>query len=192
MIHVTAVDPDIRNLSFGYLSWEAGRFHTLKVRCLKIGPSLKGVDAAVAMCRHPGLSNAVNSLKTLLVVEGQDTTYTGRTNTAKTSDLMGLSLVAGAVISQSESETVYHPTPHAWKGSVPKHINQTRTLSRLGIKYTMKGGKEPYPVPLQHERFCLEDNINPGDWKDINDALGMALWGLEKYLRENRLWSGRV
>ena len=189
MIHVTAVDPDTHALAFAYLGWEDGKVRSLKVRMLKIGKSVKHREAALAMCQHPDICEAIKEYNPVaLVVEGQDSRYTGKTNAALTRDLLSLALVAGAVVGQAWTvEDIYSPLPHAWKGSTPKKINQCRTLNRLGVKYTMKGGQDPYPVPMQHKRFCLSDNINPGDWKDINDALGLALFGLDKYLREKRL-----
>lgn len=190
MIRITGVDPDTHGLAIAYLMYDTQRkkLTELKVTVLKISKSLKGVDAAVAMCRHPGLEKAMNRLGPAggLVVEGQDSSYTGKTNTALTRDLLYLSLVAGAAIAGGMQETIYHPTPHAWKGSVPKHIHQARTLTKAGIKYEIRGGKKPYPVPLQFDRFCLADNINAGDWQDINDAIGLALWGLDKFIRDHR------
>ena len=193
MIRLTGIDPDTHCLSFAYLDYDTERRKLvgLKVAVLKIAKGMTGKDAAQAMCQHPGLPEAVNRSGQYgaLVVEGQDSVYTGKTNTGLTRDLIYLALVAGASMAMANQDTVYHPTPHQWKGSVPKHIHQCRTLNKAGIKYEMRGGKKPeaqYPVPLQFERFCLQGNVNAGDWQDVNDAVGLALWGLEKYLRERK------
>lgn len=190
MLRVTGIDPDTHCLSFAYLGYDTERrkLVELKVAVLKIAKGVTGKDAAQAMCQHPGLSEAVNRSGQYgaLVVEGQDSSYTGKTNNALTRDLIYLALVAGGTMAVSKHDTVYHPKPHDWKGSVPKDIHQCRTMAKAGIKYEMKGGKSRYPVPLQFDRFCLQANVNAGDWKDINDSIGLALWGLEKYLRERR------
>lgn len=191
-LYITAVDPDIHNLALAHLTYDTGlkRLVGLKVDIVRIGRSLKGREAAVAMCQHPELRPSVarrsKHSSCMVIVEGQEIAYTGKNNKANPRDLLTLGMTTGAVLAVADADLVLSPTPHEWKGSVPKHIHQCRVLTKAGIKYEMKGGKKPesqYPVPLQPYRFYQEDSgkINPGDWKEINDAIGLGLWGIEKY-----------
>lgn len=188
-LNIVAVDPDTHGLAICYIQYDipTKKLVKLKVDVLKIGRSLVRKEAALAMCRHPNLAKALerqSPANNLLVVEGQEVAYTGKTNKANPRDLMNLSLVAGAVTAIADTDLVLCPSPHEWKGSVPKHVHQCRVLTKAGIKYAMRGGKKiesQYPVPLQPERFQLSKSINLGDWKDINDAIGLGLWGIQQY-----------
>lgn len=76
-----------------------------------------------------------------------------------------------------------------WKGQVPKHIHHQRIYSNLRWPYTSQEYPEKYNktnsgivFPFSLDNYCRysKDSINPGDFMDINDSLGLALYGAEK------------
>ncbi|MCP4612141.1 MAG: hypothetical protein GY845_25885 [Planctomycetes bacterium] len=76
--------------------------------------------------------------------------------------------------------------PQAWKGSLPKHVTQTRAFAALGIPYELKGGKNKYAVPEDWDGFltCVHkdsDKPNKGDMIDIADSIALALHCKKKY-----------
>ena len=72
------------------------------------------------------------------------------------------------------------PFPRVWKGQVPKHIKQKRILTKLNISIH-KYMKTKCPVPDCTDVHCKNMlMVNDGDWRDILDAAGLALWGLEE------------
>lgn len=74
--------------------------------------------------------------------------------------------------------------PVKWKGSIPKDVHQARVLSKLGWGYLKKGGKSPYAVPKNPpEQF---EHLKAGEWKHLVDAIGMAEWARQTYLKEQR------
>ena len=182
------VDPDLHTLSVAELNEDG----SLKGVHVVKATGLKGLPAAVAIIRE--LQKKAFMLKTtgttagdfVLAVEGQDVGYTGRTNMANPQDLIPLAAVAGGVVATLRAHRTYLIKPSQWKGSVPKKIHQRRILSKLGIEYRMMGGNSPYPVPVDFERFVLSGKANAGDWKDINDSVGLAVYARNRYKKEEK------
>ena len=57
-------------------------------------------------------------------------------------------------------------------------------MTKAGLKYELRGGKDQYPVPLlgQLDKAIIgPDKLNYGDWADVADSLGLALYALEQY-----------
>lgn len=190
IIRSVGIDPDVHGCAFAYLTDDQGRLD-LKVMVVRQKEG-KGRDAALAIIRQDEFLMSVDSYHCttsewmppdVLAVEGQDVRYTGRTSRANPQDVCNLSLISGAAIAASTAPVIYCPYPNAWKGNVRKDIKQKRILAALGIKYTMAGGKSPYPVPVNFKQYCI-GKVNSGDWKDLTDAAGLALWGLQKYKLE--------
>jgi hypothetical protein len=70
-----------------------------------------------------------------------------------------------------------------WKGNVPDNILHRRIYNRLGLGDMMDTKiKGLYPVLRTPLSEWSSDKINPGDFADINDSLGLALYGAEKGL----------
>jgi hypothetical protein len=178
------IDPDVHKCAFAYLNMDG----KLQVRVVR-QKELKGRDAAVALIQQQAFKFAVECFHPdILVVEGQDVRYTGKTSFANPQDVCNLALITGAALALSYAPKKYSPLPREWKGTVPKGIKQCRILSALGIKYEMKGGKDPYPVPVDFEQYCI-GKVNASDWKDLTDAVGLAAWGLGKR-KEPIKWHG--
>ena len=110
--------------------------------------------------------------------------YIGRHSPANPQDLLTLSQVAGIWLGLLTARNIdcHLVYPTQWKGTTPKHINQSRTSVKLQIDFTMRGGKSQYPVPCDIGAL-IPPNFkvpNPGDFKDINDSIGLAVWGKER------------
>jgi hypothetical protein len=175
-------DPDLHTLSVAVLVARGGLPELDSVYIAKAKGS-KG-DAAVldmisAMSGIIDFPSIAVVGRFVMAVESQDVSYTGRTNAARVSDLVNLAHIAGAVCQKFTvlaPRAMLLPRPQAWKGSVPKGIHQCRTLKRLGMLFEMAGGQEPYPGPRDMGRRVFGDKLNDGDWKDINDSIGLALY----------------
>ena len=114
------------------------------------------------------------------VVEGQEI-YQG--SAVKVSDLLNLAQVAGAAAGVFGATRI--PRPKDWKGQVPKHIHQHRTCRALSWAAGLRGGKEPYVVPIfAGGAPAGADSLKDGDWKHVMDAIGLALWASENILTE--------
>jgi len=178
------IDPDVHGCAFALVIEESRGERAVSVWVVKQKEG-KAREAAIATIHQPAFIAGASSNCTILTVEGQDVRYTGKTSFANPQDICNLALITGAAIACSTAKTIYSPLPREWKGTVPKHIKQCRILDGLGIKYRMAGGNHLYPIPLNFEQYCV-GKVNAGDWKDLTDALGLAVWGLEKYKKENQ------
>lgn len=107
----------------------------------------------------------------------------GRTH-ARPDDLLALSLAAGGAgavlqaLGAIHPQGLFLPTPGAWKGQVPKHIQQARTCRRLGWEPEIRAtGRGRYCVPhgLAQGVWGVVD-LRTSDWKHVMDAVGLALW----------------
>ena len=178
------VDPDLHVLSIAELNDNG----TLNGVYVAKHTGFKGLSTVVAILREFQkiyyFSHGVTDTPFVLAVESQDSSYTGRTNAARVQDLVTLAHVSGGVVAHLRATRTYLVKPQRWKGSVPKHIHQKRILRRLGIEYEMRGGKSPYPVPVDFERFVQSGKVNAGDWKDIVDSVGLAAYARDRWMKE--------
>lgn len=121
-----------------------------------------------------------------LVIESQNMEYTGRTNNATKDKMVSLCQTTGCLMGafSNLSTTIHLVQPINWKGNVPKSIHHQRIYKDAGLTYIMAGGKEQYAVPavLSPLTDWSHDKINPGDFKDISDSIGLALYGVGKGL----------
>ena len=169
------IDPDVHKCAFAWLS-DRGELFVQVIR----QKELKARDAALALVQQAAFKEMIiHTQHDILVAEGQDVRYTGKTSFANPQDVCNLALITGAALALSYAPKKYSPLPREWKGNVPKGIKQCRILSALGIEYEMRGGKDPYPVPVDFEQYCI-GKVNASDWKDLTDAVGLAVWGLER------------
>jgi hypothetical protein len=139
-------------------------------------------DLVNSMHSHQAMGHTI-----VAAVEGQDVSYTTRTSQAKPQSICDLSLITGAflgVLGQylEPGKTLFCPTPHAWKGSVPKKINQARTLTALGLPYTVKGGQRPYCVPDGWKGISAK-GVTSSNWYDLSDAAGLALYAAKQFAK---------
>ena len=94
-----------------------------------------------------------------------------------------LSQVTGCLMGvfSNLSTSLYLVQPISWKGTVPKPVAHKRYYKHLGLEGEQHGSiKNLYPASEIVETLInwSIDNINPGDFMDINDSLGLALYGV--------------
>lgn len=106
----------------------------------------------------------------VLVVENQQVV---RGWTKRPQDIVALAKVAGAYLAL-RAKRKYSPFPHEWKGtakSYGKVVNQSRTYKELGIEFEVY---KDYCIPKLGRNF---DHITKKQWRDVGDAIGLAVWG---------------
>ncbi len=128
-------------------------------------------------CSHYGI--------TTVVIESQQYYLEDQEKKSKPEDLIKLAFMSGAAAAfctqYLPNSKIVQVFPKVWKGNVPKHIKQKRILTKLNIPISHYM-KTMCPVPDvstgMHCKNMLK--VNDGDWRDILDAAGLALWGLEE------------
>jgi hypothetical protein len=90
----------------------------------------------------------------------------------------GMEAKTPALQSLRTSPPVYFPLPVEWKGSVPKEIHQMRVLLKAGF---------PKEKIKKASGYCYVEGteFKKGDWKHLADAIGLAQYAAERFLREN-------
>ena len=95
-----------------------------------------------------------------------------------------LSQVAGCLMGafSNLSQRMVLVQPSEWKGQVPKHIHHGRIYSALNVGHRIAECKDGYGIPhvLTEYTDLSHDKINPGDFKDISDSVGLALYGCKE------------
>ena len=129
-------------------------------------------------------------------IEDQNVAHAKREQKINIQDLVTLAHVSGIWSGMlSALLWVPHRNIHivkamTWKQQQTKWINQRRTLTALGLEYKAMGGTDPkkmYPAPTSDLSGMLRYSLskpNPGDFKDISDSLGIALWGHKQVSKE--------
>ena len=93
--------------------------------------------------------------------------------------------IAGVLMGalSSISNKVVLVQPREWKGTIAKKICHNRYYTALGLTHNPgKKLKNIYPNNIESLSYYSQDKINPGDFMDINDSLGLALYGAKKNL----------
>lgn len=130
-------------------------------------------------------------------VEHQNAAHCKKEQKIKWQDLINAAHISGIwtgalssklCISPKQIHIVYART---WKQQQSKWINQRRTLDALGLEHKRMGGQKPFPTPTNDERVetmfrFSPEKPNPGDFVDITDSLGIALYGHKQYVKECR------
>jgi len=156
-------------------------------------PTLIYVDVAKGITQLNTLYNlslkisyiGLNYNITEIVIEGQTYYIEEQKKKSKPEDLIKLAFMAGGAAANcihtfGASLDIVVPFPREWKGNVPKSIKQDRILHKLRIPIARRM-KTGCPVPdvntgMHCKNMCM---VNDGDWFDILDAVGLALWRIE-------------
>lgn len=164
----------------------------LKVGVFRSPKGLKGTEAAVAMCRilPLGLHSLGHSyFLDKAVIEGQND-HAGGKKSIRPIDIMRLALVAGAAIGCVNAIDIVVPSPSEWKGSISKQAKQGHILRDLGIAFEKRGtAKDGYcrPLPMSLHLIPGGDVVRYiTDWKEIVDAMGLAVWGAKECQKAER------
>jgi hypothetical protein len=178
MIRVTGIDPSVSSVAW------ASVFHGEDGSLILYECGFVHIDYFPGVSRVRSVSDAVEGLNCAdsVYVEGQhvDPKRT-RFNAA---DIIALAQTAGMIASRvlfrcSHVEIV---TAHQWKGELTKKVSQSHAWDLLGVPYTVTKGKVPYCVPdveylkdVHRCRIRMPPGSSHGKWKDIGDAVGIAL-----------------
>lgn len=191
MKYYIGIDPDLRKLNAAIITEEKKPLAVLLRR--NKDEDIAVVGAARMACRlvedviafFTGAVPMTDKDSIITVVEDQNVQYTGHTNTARKQDVLHVTQVAGCLLGafSNMSDRMYIVQPGTWKGQVPKEIHHKRIYKQIFpaniIIASTKGGTI-FP-PDEYSRWS-HDKINPGDFSDINDSLGLALYGAVKGL----------
>lgn len=179
---ILAIDPDLH--ATGLCVW---RQPDIYVATVKVPKEVEGFYAALMMVdriRHV-LMRDVTTFIDIIVVEGQELYRGSDADTKNPKSIMHLASAAGAAASQcmalAPHAQVLMPVPQRWKGSVPKQIHQARIYEKLGWGHLIRSG---YCIPSNPK--CEVGNLfkfNPGDWKHVGDAVGLAQWAQMQFER---------
>ena len=194
------IDPDLRKLSAAIVS-EDKRPYAVFLRRNKVGKDDEAVaNAAYQACRLVEdviayiLSEAElfdPLCKIVTVIESQSMMHTkhmrDKGKKINYNDILRTGQVSGCLMGafSNLSEKLYLVQPILWKGTVPKDIAHKRYYKSLGIEVEQHNTiSNIYPAHEIVEDLIKfsEDKINAGDFADINDSLGLALYGAKKNL----------
>ncbi len=192
------IDPDLRKLSAAIVS-DDKRPYAVFLRRNKEGKDDTAVaNAAYMACRLVEdviayfLSEAElfdPLCKIVTVIESQSMMHTkhmrDKGQKINYERIRQLAQVAGCLMGafSNLSERLYLMQPIVWKGTVPKDIAHKRYYKTLGlIQHPEQKVSTVYPASVGMLTTFSEDKINPGDFADINDSLGLALYGAKKGL----------
>ena len=192
------IDPDLRKLSAAIVS-EDKKPYAVFLRRNKVGMGDTAVaNAAYLACRL--VEDVIAYLlseaelfdplcKVVTVIESQSMMHTkhmrDRGKKINYEDVRKLSQVAGCLMGafSNLSQPLYLVQPIVWKGTIPKDIAHKRYYKTLGlIQHPEQKISTVYPASIEMLTTFSEDDINPGDFADINDSLGLALYGAKKNL----------
>lgn len=157
MAGLIAVDPGTRLC--GYFIWWDGKPYAAGVARSKAGTaSLRAREMAHAIDFATPASDASR-----VVVERPVIYPNSRERDSDQIDLAVAAGIIGGTLSALYECELIMPTPREWKGSVPKHIHNERTRAKC-----------PEAVAL------VEANVPKGQQNHVWDAVGLALWQLER------------
>jgi hypothetical protein len=98
-------------------------------------------------------------------------------------DILHLGQVIGVLMGSFSSvvENLHLVQPVKWKKQMTKEIHHPRILGHLKMPYK-KLTSTHYPEHHSELSQYSGDKVNPGDFSDINDSIGLALYGAENKL----------
>lgn len=176
------VDPDLRTLNMAVLDGNTPLAIFLRRNIggrgdTAVASAVKGISGILDdFVRFMAANEDLQSREIVLIVESQNMQQTAayRRKGAKVDyqDILHTGQLSGiwmGVFAEVATRIVL-VQPAAWKKQVPKHIHHPRIYSRIGWMLN-----EP---PSWIGKYSAVQP-NPGDFLDINDSLGLALWGYE-------------
>lgn len=193
---VLAIDPDSKNV--GLCGWALNEGQPDWVATTHVPKELTGAQAGFEVhtqCQE-ALKNSrrcpTNYLqgwhRVLVVVEGMRIWRgAGDASTKNPQSLVDLSFCGGmaaAAAKESWELDEHYKAPglvveaHQWKGSLAKPIVHSRLLKLLDWP---KESLKTYCRPAHTELgLTYASRVNPGDWKHIMDAVGIAKWARDQ------------
>lgn len=192
------IDPDLRKLSAAIVSEDKKPLAVFLRRNKEGRDDQAVVNAAYLSCRlvEDVLAYILSEAelfdpfcKLITIVESQSMVHTkqmrDKGKKINYERIRQLSQVAGCLMGAFSncSQSMYLVQPIVWKGTIPKDIAHARYYKALDIKPDANQTVQNlYPRNMRYLCEYSEDHINPGDFVDINDSLGLALYGAKKEL----------
>lgn len=154
MAGIIAIDPGTRLC--GYAVFWLGRPRRVGV----VKSSWRTVEARAAHMAHQILDDSDPAFETVIVE--RPVIYPD--SEERDSDIVDLAVTAGVLAGSlfEWANELVMPTPREWKGTTPKHIHNARTEAKC---------------PAAAE---LMNKIPKGQRNHVWDAVGLALWQLER------------
>lgn len=189
------IDPDLRKLNAAIVSDEKELLAVFLRRNKEGTDDEAVVNAARASCRlvedviaYLVDIGGVKEITTIVESQSMQHAIEQRKRGKKIDldDIRRTGQVAGCLLGafSNMSNNLILVQPSLWKGQVPKNIHHARIYGKLGIKpEDDKKMKNIYPCACPNNfqfMYWSKDKTNPGDFADINDSIGLALWGLER------------
>ena len=171
------IDPDMRSIAIAVLP-AVGL--PVAVRIVKADGTRTGAAGALGRALQEMFAEFP---PTVLVAEGQDLSYTGKSNRARANDVAALGVVSGAALALGSlaGAKTHNPMPAAWKGHLPKLQHQARVFSELGIPFLPSCDESRAALGGKVKGYCYPTSplfgLKKSEWADGADALGLALWG---------------
>lgn len=104
-------------------------------------------------------------------------------------DILHTGQIAGilmGVLGELVGGNVVLVAPATWKKGQPKQIHHPRIYQRLlwPQSFCKKDNGAIFPAEMEYAKLTKYsgEKVNPGDFADINDSLGLALYGAENNL----------
>jgi hypothetical protein len=191
------IDPDLRNLTAAIVSDQMKPLAVFLRRNKGHKDDAAVANAAFCACRlvDDVIAYVVGCMDELdtncqitTIVESQSMMHTKKMREKgkkiRYEDVRRLAQVAGCLMGafSNLSNSLLLIQPIIWKGTVPKDkehnfIAHRRYYNTLGITAATDLATCIYPRYMRYICEWSEDKINPGDFIDINDSLGLALYG---------------
>lgn len=177
MQRVLGIDPGTSATGLAWLDKHPDG--TVEIHKLAVGRGTERTKHG-KLCQHAWFASALKEEVDLVIVEGQEL-YGGHPNP---NNIITLAQVAGVYFGAlSCTAKDMMPKPKEWKGSIKKHVHQSRSYLKFDIPHDVVGD------PRKNSAYCRPQDptlggafpdIKPVDWKELGDALGLALWGLDR------------
>lgn len=197
--YIIGIDPDTTNASAALVESSTGSVYAFLRKAKPEKGSTKEVriayaaHAAYSVCQdimdHIG---GIECASVRVYIEHQNAAHVEKAHAKgkgiRWQDIINLGHVAGSwagavcAVLDVPPKNIHTIYARQWKQQTTKWVNQTRTLDTIAMPYKKMGGKKPYPVPTDEQQIgrvtaYSHETPNDGDWLDINDSLGIALWG---------------
>lgn len=173
---ILGIDPGTRGTGWAVLQASPTRILAVGILKPKGGPV-----ASVIRQLLPPIEMIVDKWKPrLTIIEGQHF-HPGGASPAK--HILKLAQTAGGIagmVMASCESLVTIVGADEWKGQTPKRISQSRTYAKLGVLTTVE---KDFTRPSGCATIARVEGaacLKTGDWRDVGDAIGIALFAAEK------------
>jgi len=189
------IDPDLRTLNCALLLDDFPTRTLLavfvrrnKTKLTGDGAVVNAVDAAELLVDDVleyFIKNPQYQMETItMIAESQSMQHQRHTKKrVDPDDILRVGQIIGVLMGSFKKivENIRLVQPTKWKGQVPKKIHHPRILNHLKIPYK-KLTTTIYPEDFRSLSQYSGDKVNPGDFEDVNDSIGLALYGANNKL----------